>query len=139
HLLLFIVYSIALGYGIGRIPFCRNCGVRRSWLLVFFGLHVVVGCVHTWIAFRYYPGHGDAWDYFTDSVMGRHLLISNPVGFSGSKFNGSYWAHNGLVGIDLLFDFLSLDNLYINTLLFSFPVFLGNIALFRVFNSRFPG
>jgi hypothetical protein len=38
----------------------------------------------------------------------------------------------------MILNFFSFNNLYTNTLLFSFPVFLGNIALFRVFRRRFP-
>jgi hypothetical protein len=44
-------------------------------------------------------------------------------------------AHNTIVLIHLLFNFFSFDNLYINTLFFSFFVFWGSIALFRCINS----
>ncbi|HXB92349.1 MAG TPA: hypothetical protein VNU72_08670, partial [Puia sp.] len=139
HVLLFIAYSVALGYGILRVPFFRNCGIRRRWLLLFFALHVIVGCVHTIIAFRYYPGHGDTWEYFGHSFRGRHLLVSDFQLFLNDKLTANYLTQNGLVLVEILFNFLSFDDIYINTLLFAFPVFLGNIALFSVFKRRFPG
>ena len=38
HILLFIIYSFALGYGVLRMPFLRNSGIRPGWLLLFFAL-----------------------------------------------------------------------------------------------------
>ncbi len=138
HVLLFIAYSVALGYCIYRVPFFRNCGIRRRWLLLFFALHVIVGCVHTVIAFRYYPGHGDVWDFYQRSLETRQFLTTNPRQFLNENSTWTYLTHNGIIVINTILDSFSFDNLYINTLLFSFPIFLGNIALFRVFKRRFP-
>jgi hypothetical protein len=138
HVLLFIIYGFALGYGILRMPFFRNSGIRPGWLLLFFALHVGVGSLHTIIAYRYYPGHGDIWDYFQHSFLTRHRLTSDFNMFLEENSNWNYLTHNGIILVNVVLNFLSFDNLYINTLLFSFPVFLGNFALFKTFRRRFP-
>jgi hypothetical protein len=139
HILLFIFYSLLTGYGILRIPFIRKSGIRPAWLLLFFAVHVLLGCLHNMIAWRFYPGHGDIWDFFERSLLARRLITADPHVFLEYNANWNYLTHNNIIWVHLLLNFLSLDNIYINTLLFSFPVFLGNIALFRVMRRHFPG
>src|SRR6201999_854430 len=54
--------------------------------------------------------------------------------------NGTWdrFTHNSLITIHIILNFFSRQNLYINTLLFSLPVFLGTTALYRVFRRHFP-
>ena len=139
HIFLFIIYSLALGFGVLRIPFFRNSGIRPGWLLLFFALHIAAGCAHTFIAYHYYPDHGDVWFFFQRSFLTRHRLTSEFNLFLYENSTWNYATHNGIILVNILLNYLSFDNLYINTLLFSFPVFLGNIALFRVFRRQFPG
>jgi hypothetical protein len=138
HILLFIIYGMALGFGVLRIPFLRNSGIRPGWLLLFFALHIAAGCAHTFIAYHYYPDHGDVWFFFQRSFLTRHRLTSEFNLFLYENSTWNYATHNGIILVNILLNYLSFDNLYINTLLFSFPVFLGNIALFRVFRRQFP-
>lgn len=139
HILLFIVYYTLACYGIWKIPFFRKSGIRPRLLLVFFSLHVLAGCIHNIIAWRYYPAHGDIWNYFEQSFNARYQLFHDFDQFLADVLNWSYFTHNAIIFIHVVLDIFSFDNLYINTLLFSFPVFLGNIALFRVFSRKFPG
>jgi hypothetical protein len=120
------------------MPFFRKSGIRPGWLLLFFACHVLAGCVHNVIAYRYFPEHGDIWNYFRLSFLYRHRLLSEFHLFLADNSTWSYITHNGIIYIQMLLDLCSFDNMYINTLLFSFPVFMGNVALFRVFRRRLP-
>jgi hypothetical protein len=138
HTVLLLFYSLICGFAIVKMPFVRNSGIRPVVLLFLFAVHVLTGLAHNVIAYRYYPGHGDIWDNFWKSFMYRHRLVSDFALFRSDNSTWTYISHNGLIYIQLILNFLSFDHLDINTLLFSFPVFLGNIALFRVFRQRFP-
>lgn len=141
HILLFILYSLICGYGIVRLPFIRRSGIKPVVLLLLFSLHVGTGCLHNVIAYKYFPGHGDVWSYFTRSFSLRHQLLTQMLTDFHTFITGWTWSvftHENLLFIHIALNCLSFDNLYINTLLLSFPVFLGNIALFRVFRRRFP-
>lgn len=138
HILLLIFYSLVCGYGIIKIPFIRKSGIRPVWLLLFFAAHTGAGWIHNAIAYRYFPGHGDIWDYFWKSFLYRHRLFSQFDLFLADNSTWTYVSHNGIIFIQMLLDVFSFDHMDINTLLFAFPVFLGSIALFRVFQNRFP-
>ena len=137
HILLFIIYGLICSYGIVKLPFVRRSGIKPLVLLVLFFLHVLTGCLHNWIAWRYFPNHGDIWHYYDYSFILRHQLVTDMHAFL-SDWTWSYLTHNSIMFIHMLLNCLSFDNLYVNTLLFSFPVFLGNIALYQTFRRRFP-
>jgi len=139
HILLFILYSVAGGYAIVRLPFFRNSGIRPGVLLLLFAIHVLTGCLHNMIAWRFYPGHGDIWSYYENSIATRDELFNDFHAFLRDNSTWGWFTHNSLINIHLILNFFSYQNLYINTLLFSFPVFLGTTALFRVFRRHFPG
>ena len=137
--LLFILYCGFCGFGILKIPFFRKSGIRPPFLLTLFGLHVLVGCLHNWIAWRFYPEHGDIWFYFQLSFLERHWLLHDTHLFLYYNSGWDIVSHNTITYIHVILDWLSFDDMWINTLLFSFPVFLGNTALYRVFSRQFPG
>jgi hypothetical protein len=137
--ILFVFYSLLCGYGILKIPFIRKSAIPPVLLLGLFALHVLTGCLHNVIAWRYYPEHGDIWRLFAFSLSDRHLLATHQFGqLLSDNSRWTYFAHNGIEFVLFILNFFSFDNLYIDTLLFTFPVFLGNIALYRVFRRRFP-
>ncbi|HVS98856.1 MAG TPA: hypothetical protein VHE54_20345 [Puia sp.] len=138
HTFLFILYSVFCGIAIVNMRFIRNSGIRPVLLLLLFALHVAVGLAHNIIAYRYYPEHGDVWTNFWISYMYRHRLFHDFAAFQADNASWTHITHNGLVYIQMLLSFVSRDHMDVNTLLFSFPVFLGNIALFRLFRDRFP-
>lgn len=137
HILLFIFYSAILCYAIQRIPFFRNSRIRPRMLLLLFGLRVACGCLHNLIAYRFFPNHGDIWAFFRTSFVTRQELFTDFHRFLADNSTWAYMPYNTLMFIHVLFNFLSFDNLYINTLFFSFFVFWGNIALFRFFRDIF--
>jgi hypothetical protein len=137
HILLLIVYGALAGYGIWKMPFLRKSGIRPGWLLLLFAVHVLTGWLHNWIAWRYFPGHGDIWDYFSKSFLYRQRLLSDWNLFVYGNSTWTYLSHNSIIFVQMLLDLLSADDMNINTLLFAFPVFIGNVALFRVFQRHF--
>jgi hypothetical protein len=136
--LLFLFYSFLCGYGILKIPFIRKSGIQPRVLLLFFALHVLTGCLHNIIAWRFYPQHGDIWNDFQLSFMERDRLTSNFSQFLSDNSAWTLFSHNAIIFVQIILNLFSFDNLYINTLLFSFPIFLGNVALYRLFRRRFP-
>jgi hypothetical protein len=138
HLLLFILYAFLLCWILLRRPFFKD--LRPSLLIAFFLIKVSVGCLHNWIAYKYYPQHGDLWRFFQDSFTTRHDLSMGLSYFwarNSYLVHPVYWPHNVIEWMNILFNFLSFDNLYINTLFYSFFTIGGNIALFRVFYEKF--
>jgi hypothetical protein len=138
HTALFIFYSLVCGFAICRLAFIRNSGIRPAVLLALFAAHVLAGLAHNFIAYRYFPGHGDIWDYFWKSFQYRHRLLSDLDAFLADNSTWTYVSHNGLIYVQMILNLFSFDHMDIDTLLFAFPVFLGNIALFRTFRERFP-
>lgn len=136
HIFLFLFYSAVLCFALTKISFFRKSGIRPGMLLAFFGLRVLAGCLHNWIAYRYYPNHGDIWLFFQNSFITRHELFTDFRVFWKSNSVLAYLPHNLIEWMHVIFDFLSFDNLYINTLFFCFLTFGGYIALFLVFYRR---
>lgn len=139
HIALFIFYGIVGGYAITRLRFFRNSRIKPTILILLFGLRVVTGCLHNMIAYRYYPNHGDVWRFFNHSLVTRQELFTDFHAFWADNSVWAYMAHNVIEWMLVIFNFFSFDNLYIDTLLFSFFTLAGSLALFRVFIRWFPG
>jgi hypothetical protein len=152
HILLFILYGCLLSAGVRYLPFFTKSGIRPSFLLLFFWLRILAGVVHNFAAWKYYPNHGDVWSYFSESLELKYYLLHNPQHFLDSHILGgslapigepnSFWgflSYKLLFDMNVLFNFLSFDNLYINTLLFAFPVYMSSLLLYRLFSQQFPG
>lgn len=136
-ILLFILYGVILCYGVTSIPFFRKSMLRPGVLVLFFVFRVAAGCLHNWIAYRYYPLHGDIWAFFRDSFISRRVLSTDPYGYWAGNSALPDLPHNIIIALQMGLNVFSFDNLYINTLLFSFLSYWGSIALFRAFNSLF--
>ncbi|GGB25642.1 hypothetical protein [Puia dinghuensis] len=139
HLFLLIFYYIGCACAIAKMRFIRKSGIRPAILQALFAFHVAVGWLHNVIAWRYYPEHGDVWNNFRVSFLYRHRLTSEFNLWLSDNDTWTHISHNGMVYIQMLLNCFSFDHLDINTLLFAFPVFLGNIALFRVLRHCLPG
>jgi len=136
HIFLFVFYGVICCYAITKMAFFRDSRIRPSMLLLLFGLRVGAGCLHNFIAWRYFPGHGDIWLFFSDSLVDRRELFTDFHRFLADN-PLAYLPYNTIEFLDLLFNFFSFDNFYIDTLLFSFLAFWGSIALFRFFREVF--
>jgi hypothetical protein len=149
HTAIFIFYFLLLCIAVTRMRFFNDC-IRPAYLVLLFGIHAAAGCIHTWVAFRFYPNHGDIWSFFEQSTSMKQAFLIHPWQYISSMFSneGAFnIADNSqpmlgaqykiLQHINVFLNFISFNNLYINTLLFSFPVFAGTIALFKVFYTTF--
>ncbi|MDR3714739.1 MAG: hypothetical protein P4L51_18135 [Puia sp.] len=148
HAILFFIYFALLCLLIKKIKFFRDSEIRLSWLLVFFTLRVLASCINTWLAEKYFPNQRDIWSYFREGLVMKGDLLRAPLHcfktllppfneFSFFDMHSSWYLleFKFISGINTFFDFLSFDNFYINSLLFSFFVYWGSIALFRVFRN----
>src|SRR5258708_19610554 len=97
HILLFIGYSLLCVYGIIKIPFIRNSGIRPAWLLLFFSLHVSTGLLHNVIAYRYYPEHGDIWNFYQLTFLYPHRLPPDFSLFLPYNSPLTYFTHTVLI------------------------------------------
>jgi len=138
QVILLILYGILCGYAVVKMKFIRRSKIRTTPLLFLFFLHVAVGCAHNLIAWYFYPEHGDVWMYFQFNTTERYRLFNDFNLFWKYNSEWDFFSHNAITFIHIVLAPLSRNNLYTNTLLFSLPVFLGNIGLFRVFRNRFP-
>jgi len=145
HPVIFLLYFLLLCLAVTRIRFFTG-SIRPGYLVLLFAIHAAAGCMHTWIAFHFYPNHGDVWSFFEESIGMKQQLLKHPVQFFTAIFsNGGGFnmrdttqplldvQYRILQYINVFLNILSFDNLYINTLLFSFPVFAGTMALFKAF------
>ncbi|MEP7259223.1 MAG: hypothetical protein ABI687_12555 [Flavitalea sp.] len=145
HLLLFIFYLIALSFLVTRSRFLSSSRLSPYVLVSVFILYSAAGCLHVWIAYHYFPHQGDIWNLYRDSLQMKKEMLADFRAFSAyylptsftidmtGKYSGwSYLQYQGIRTIHLIFNFLSFDNLYINTLLFCFVTLWGKIALFRM-------
>ena len=137
HTALFVIYGIVLCYLLQRMRFFRDSGIRSSVLAGLFALRVATGSLHNLVAWRFYPNHGDIWAYFNASFITRHELLHDLHGFIADNITWAYLPYNLIILIHTLLNFLSFDNMYINSLFFSFGVFAGSIAMFRAFKGLF--
>lgn len=138
HVILFLFYGVLLGYAVTRMPFFRNSGIRPVVLLLLFGIHVFTGCLQNWIAWRFFPSHGDAWCLLQSSEISRREMLGGLHVFLAHNSGWLDMPHNVLRVIVVILDEFTFHDLYIDTLLFSFPVFMGSFALFRTFSGLFP-
>ncbi len=145
HVLLFIFYFLLCCLAISRMQFFKG-QIKPVWLILFFAIHVLTGCIHTWLAYRFFPNHGgDIWFFFNESISYKKELLDHPLLFLSRLFSADLFnvtdTHQPLLDIqyqliqylNAFLDVFSFNNFYINTLLFSFPVFAGAIALFKSF------
>lgn len=150
HIILLIAYGLLLSVAVVRIPFIKKSQIKPIFLLIFFWLRCITSFIHNIIAWRFYPNHGDIWDFFETGKQMKNVLLHAPETFMPQYF-GSYQA--SLTGaalwneisfrliavINMVLNFFSFDNFYVNSLLFSFLIFIGSIALYRVFIKAFHG
>ena len=90
HVLLFILYGAIACYALPRLKFFRNSGIRPGFLLALFSLRVLTGCLHNWIAWRYYPHHGDIWTFFQASFTTREEVRAG-LDRKSTRLNSSHF------------------------------------------------
>jgi hypothetical protein len=148
-IVLFVFYCILFCWGLTKIKFVSNSGLHKNWIISFFLIKVVAGCVYGYIHYKSnYGVHTDTWKFYYQSLPETAILKTNPINFFKSLFsNGygntsggvmdnsqSYW--NDLKGniMIMLMSFgnlLSGTNYYINCIFLNFITFFGCITFYR--------
>ncbi len=148
---LFILYALLLSFALSRCRFITRSGISLKLLVSLFLFYTAAGCAHVLIAYHYFPNHGDVWDIFNVSVSFKEQLLHNypafkkemfpdafSIGISGTHIGWSYYQQQLLATLQMLFNFISFDNIYINILLFNFLMLFGRIAFYRLLRERYP-
>lgn len=162
HAFLYLLYFALAVVFILRHRFFAIEGSKRSHLLVFFLVKVAAGVGLTFIYTYYYTdkAKADIWRYFNDSCIISPLLFSQPLHWlkimTGIGINDpntfqylthtQYFSHPGhdlvtnntfIIRVNVLLNYLSFGNIFINTLFFNFISFTALTALFKVLRPYF--
>ncbi|UEG48605.1 hypothetical protein LK994_08140 [Ferruginibacter lapsinanis] len=146
--LLFIFYLLLFCWLLGKIKFVVNAGLSKKIIVILFLTKVSAGLFAGWL-YQFYP-NADTWLYHSDALKEYQLLFINPKEYFTNLFisnygddysgvfksTGSYWNDlktNLMVKMVSVFHILSGGRYYINVVIYNFLIFLGNIALFKVF------
>jgi len=150
--LLFFVYLVVLSWSLLKIKFIRESGLTKQIIVFLFICKVAAGLISGRIS-QFAPNM-DTWIYHAEAQIEYKLLFTNPSNYftnifsSGYtnpyggilKFHSSFWNDlktNLIVKFISVLDIFSGANYYINVVLYNFIVFLGNMALFRVFSYHY--
>jgi hypothetical protein len=150
--LLFFVYLIALSWCLLNIRFISESGLNKKIVILLFVCKVAAGLISGRIS-QNAPSM-DTWKYHEDAKVEYQLLFDHPSAYFTNIFNSgyadpyagvlktnkSYWNDlktNLIVKFISVLDIFSGANYYVNVVLFNFLVFLGNMALFRVYCYRY--
>lgn len=154
--LLFFVYLPLICWMLMKLPFVKNSGLGSRVLLVLFLCKIAAGIAIGWMSLHLYQGGNDYWDLNREGWKEYQLLVTNPGeyfsnlfrsdydgGYSGffDSFN-SFWndlRNNLIIKLVSVFNIFSRGDYYINSLFFNALVFLGHVALYRLYILIFPG
>jgi len=151
-------------WGITKLNFFKVEGVRTTHLVGFFLLKALAGIGLTLVYTYYYTDKGtaDIYHYFKDSIVVSCILFVKPLAwlkvitgigmYQPDTFKyivpTAYFSHPGsdvatnnslIIRITSLFNYLSLFNIYINTLLFNMLGFVGLVAILKAVKPYFAG
>ncbi len=151
--LLFIFYTILFCWLITRLKFFKNSGLSNRLLIILFLIRIIAGLVNCYINVYYYPV-SDALKFHEDGIAEFNLLFNHPYEYLTNIFHtnyssysnflessGSFWNDlrtNIIAKILSIFDIVSAQNFFINTLFFNFFIFFGAIYFYKVFIKVFP-
>ncbi|MCS6934507.1 MAG: hypothetical protein NZM35_05060 [Chitinophagales bacterium] len=154
---LYVFWLLMTLLAISRLSFFRHTGIPLPHRILLFMLKVTAGIVLT-LTYTYYytdASKSDIWRYYTDSVIISRLFFSHPdvwirviTGWNMQEPEvfrhildtqnfchpeGDIFTNNAfIIRLISLFNILTAENIYANTLLFSFIGYTGLTALYRV-------
>ncbi|MCF3111798.1 hypothetical protein LL912_23625 [Niabella sp. CC-SYL272] len=158
EIFLFAAYLLLFTWCIPKIRFFSNSGLSGFQLAVLFLLKVVAGVIYGWINWRAggISGSTDTWMLHIESLKETKTLLTYPrqylVSFfydgSGTGFenfftsSASYWnnlKNNTYIRIESVFNCFSFGSYFVNVIFYSFCVFFGVVALYRVMRHHLSG
>ena len=152
--MLFLIYLLLFCWLITKSRFIKKSGLSSLVLISLFLLKVFVGCVGYKLMLKISP-FSDADTFHKTGLIEYHLLFSDPVQYITNIFQSgytppygnfyssvnSYWndlGGNFIAKLLSLFDIFSGGDYYINTIFYSYLLFLASIGLFRFFSNIYP-
>lgn len=151
--LLFIFYTILFCWLITRLKFFKKSGLSNRLLIILFLIRIISGLASCYVNVYYYPV-SDAVQFHKDGIVEFNLLFNNPYEYLNNIFHsnysnysnflessGSFWNDlrtNIIAKVLSVFDIVSAQNFFINTLFFNFFIFFGAIYFYKVFTKVFP-
>ena len=155
YYLLFAFYLVLLSWLLTRIGFINNSGLNKKSLFLLFLVKVYVGVVYGFLSYYFSIG-SDNWGMHYQGIEEYHLLFNNPKEYFVNLFHDNYNNNYGrlldttdsywnmlrsqiMAKILSILDIFSGCNYYINTIFYNFLTFFGFIAIYRIFNSIYPG
>jgi len=162
HSALYLLYFALFVWLIFKWSFFEIEGAHKKHFAFFFLLKVVAGISLTLIYTYYYTDQAkaDIYRYFNDSKIISSVLFTNPLAWlkimTGYGIDEpevfkyvlptQYFSHPGndivtnntfIIRVNVLLNYLSFSNIYINTLFLNFISFIGLTALFKSLRSYF--
>jgi hypothetical protein len=154
--LLFFGYLPLICWMLMKLPFVKNSGLGIRVLLLLFLCKLAAGIAIGWMSLHLYQGGNDYWDLNREGWKEYQLLLANPGEYFSNLFRSdyahgysgffdsfqSYWndlRNNLIIKLVSLFNIFSRGDYYINSLFFNALVFLGHVALYRLFVLVFQG
>ncbi|WP_300597421.1 hypothetical protein [Niabella sp.] len=158
EIFLFAAYLLLFTWCIPKIRFFSNSGLSGFQLAALFLLKVGMGVLYGWIAWYSggSPGNTDTWVLHTESLKETKNLLTTPRQYITSFFHdgygtsfrsffassASYWnnlKNNTYVRIESVFNCFSFGSYFINIIFYTFFVFFGVVALYRVMQHHVGG
>ena len=147
--LLFIFYFFGLYYCLTKIKFVTNSGINKKSIFILFTIKILAGIGYGLVCNYLFNHSSDYNNFDTQSRLETSNLFHNPklfftdIFYSNYKTYGdvfiakqSYWNDLPFNIILKILSFLNLINwgsFYISNLYLNFILFLGGVALFKVF------
>lgn len=138
------------------VRWCKRRGLQltTTQIGVAFALRTLLGLAYGYIFLTYFGGD-DTWYFHNGSLEEQEKLIKDPLQFFADlgpgkifrlypEFSVAWYYYLSDLEFFLLtkpmaiFNFISQGNYYVNSVLFNFIGFWGQIWLFRLFVSEFP-
>jgi hypothetical protein len=147
---IFLLYFFILLFILHKLGFVKNSGLSKKQISVLFFLKITTGIFATWYSLA---ASGDLLVNHINSLEQTAVLKTNPLQFFSSLFQSGYPSYNGFYSShsfwnDLRYIFMDkilavlnvccFNNIYIDVLVYNTPVFISQVALYRVFISIWP-
>ena len=155
--LLFVAYLIFFAWLITKTKFFLASGLSKAQLVIIFLLKVIAGIFYGWIGIYYgqLAQMSDTWAFHYNGIAEYNILRHNPGEYFTNIFHNpyqegfsnffgsenSYWndlKSNIFIKFISIFDIFSGGYYYVNVIFYSYCVFIGPIALYRVMKDLFP-
>lgn len=155
QILIFIAYLLFFSWILTIIPFFKNSGINKYWLIGLYLIKVAAGFAYAWyFSLPQYVTTADTWKYYNLSIAETNWLMHDPLAFVKDFFSSpyttdsnlfagssSYWndlKDNSIVKFTALINVITNKSYYTNILFFNFLFLFGPVALFRIIKGYFP-